>query len=55
MEGVLLQMVTTTTVPALMQSQGDMDNSLSTLSGLMKKIRLDSWMQFPLSDHFKLQ
>ena len=30
-------MVTTTTVPALIQGQGEMDNDLSTLSGLTKE------------------
>ena len=37
MAGVLPLMVTTTTVPALIQGQGEMDNSMSTLSGLTKE------------------
>ena len=37
MEGLLPLMVTTTTVPALIQGQGEMDNILSTLSGLTKE------------------
>ena len=37
MKGVLPLMVTTTTFPALIQGQGEMDNSLSTISGLTKE------------------
>ena len=37
MEEVLTLMVTKITVPALIQGKGEMNNSLSTLSGLAKE------------------
>ena len=37
-------MVTTTTVPTLIQGQGEMDNSLSTISGLTEENIWDIWM-----------
>ena len=42
MEGVLPLMVTTTIVPTLIQGQGKMDNSLSTLSGLIMEKQIET-------------